>query len=72
MPSVKPLKRSELIYYLKRYGFVGPFAGGKHQYMLKGKHSITVPNPHHTEIGKEFLKRILKQAEISIEEWENL
>ena len=72
MPSIKSLKRSELIYYLKRCGFVGPFAGGKHQYMLKGNHSIAIPNPHHSEIGKEFLKKILRQAEISIEEWEKL
>jgi len=54
MPSVKPLKRSELIHYLKQCGFAGPFAGGKYQYMLKENHSITIPNPHHQKSEKNF------------------
>jgi predicted RNA binding protein YcfA (HicA-like mRNA interferase family) len=72
MPPVKPIKRQALISYLKKFGFTGPFAGGKHQFMLKGVLSLTIPNPHRAEIGKEFLKRILKQANISVEEWEKL
>jgi predicted RNA binding protein YcfA (HicA-like mRNA interferase family) len=72
MPPLKPLKRSELIHFLKECSFTGPYAGGKHQYMVKRSLSITLPNPHQSDIGREFLKRILKQAKISTEEWENL
>lgn len=72
MPPIKPIKRSDLIHYLKQFEFSGPFSGGKHQFMLKEKHSITIPNPHHAEIGKEFLKKILRQANISIEDWERI
>ncbi len=72
MPPFKPIKRSDLIYYLKKSGYTGPFSGGKHQFMIKGNHSITIPNPHQSDIGKEFLKKILKQANISIEEWGKL
>jgi len=72
MPPVKPLKRSDLIYYLKQFGFTGPYSGGKHQFMIKKNLSLTIPNVHQSDIGKEFLKRILQQAKISIEEWEKL
>ena len=72
MPSIKPLKRIELIHYLKKFGFEGPFSGGKHQFMIKAKLILTIPNPHKSEIGKELLIRILKQAKIEISEWEKL
>jgi predicted RNA binding protein YcfA (HicA-like mRNA interferase family) len=72
VPAFKPIKRSELVSYLKKSGYDGPFAGGKHQFMIKGDHSITLPNPHRSEIGREFLKKILREAKISIEEWEKL
>ena len=72
MPSIKPLKRKELIFYLKKAGFEGPFSGRKHQFMLKSDLSLTIPNPHESDIEKSFLLKILKQAGISKEEWENL
>ena len=72
MTPLKPLKRSELIYFLKQCGFSGPYSGGKHQFMVNGELSLTIPNPHQSDIGKEFLKKILKQAKIPIEDWEKL
>jgi len=58
VPSIKPLKRRELIHNLKKLGFEGPFSGGKHQFMIKAKLTLTIPNPHKSEIGKELLIRI--------------
>lgn len=72
MPALKPIKRKELIYYLKKLGFEGPYSGGKHQFMIKEKLTLTLPNPHKSEIGKEFLIRILRQAKIEISDWERL
>jgi predicted RNA binding protein YcfA (HicA-like mRNA interferase family) len=72
MPPLGPIKRKDLIRYLKRLGFEGPFSGGKHQFMAKGDITIRIPNPHQSEIGREFLTRILRQAGISREEWEIL
>lgn len=72
MPTVKPLKRKELIHFLKKLGFEGPYSGGKHQFMVKDKLTLTIPNPHKSEIGKELLIRILKQAKIETSEWEKL
>jgi len=72
MPEFGPIKRKDLIRYLKELGFIGPSSGGKHQHMKKGNITLTLPNPHQGDIGKELLARILRQAEISREEWEIL
>ena len=72
MPPFKPIKRQELIRYLKKLGFSGPRAGGNHQYMVKGQLKLFIPNPHRGVIGKSLLARILRQANITRDEWENL
>lgn len=72
MPPLGPIKRKELIKMLKQAGFEGPFIGGKHDFMVKGDLRLVIPNPHHSEIGKELLVRILRQANISRAEWEKL
>jgi hypothetical protein len=40
--------------------------------MIKAEITIRVPNPHSGDIGIELLTRILRQANISREEWEAL
>jgi len=72
MPHFGPIKRRELIACLRRAGFSGPFAGGKHEFMQRGDLSLTVPNPHGSDIGPKLLSQVLRQAQISREEWERL
>ena len=72
MPAFGPVKRDVLIRCLRRCGFDGPYSGGKHSFMVKERVTLTIPNPHHKDIGKEFLTRILRQAGVSKEEWEKL
>jgi len=72
MPVIGPIKRKDLIRNLKKLGFEGPFSGGKHQFMLKDKLRLTLPNPHKQEISPSLLLKILKQAQISREAWEQL
>jgi predicted RNA binding protein YcfA (HicA-like mRNA interferase family) len=72
MPAFGPVKRSELIRCLRLLGFTGPYAGGKHQFMLRAENTLTLPNPHQTDIGRELLARILRQGGISRENWEAL
>ncbi len=72
MPKIAPIKRKDLIYYLRQLGFDGPYSGGKHQFMIKGSLTVRIPNPHQGDIGKELLTRILKQAAIDKKDWENL
>jgi len=69
MAKISPLSQSDLIKKLKMFGFEGPFSGGKHLYMIRGKLRLTIPNPHRKKIGVDLLMRILKQAGISREEW---
>jgi predicted RNA binding protein YcfA (HicA-like mRNA interferase family) len=52
MPVFGPIKRKDLIRCLKALGFAGPYAGGKHQYMLKDELRLTIPNPHKSDISK--------------------
>jgi len=40
--------------------------------MLKGSITIRIPNPHQSTVSKELLHRILRQAHITKEEWEQL
>jgi len=70
MPPFGPIKRSDLIKYLRKWGFDDPYSGGKHPFMVKGDLTLAIPNPHQKDIGREFLIRILRQAGISKEEWE--
>jgi predicted RNA binding protein YcfA (HicA-like mRNA interferase family) len=54
---------------LKKFGFEGPYRGGKHPFMVKGSLVLTIPNPHKKEISVDLLTRILRQANIEKEEW---
>ena len=66
------LSRKELIRKLKDLGFIGPFSGGKHQFMQKDKLKLRIPNPHTGDIHVSLIKEILRQANISREKWEKV
>ena len=72
MPRFGPVHRKDLVGYLKRLGFDGPYSGGKHEFMVKGQLRLVLPNPHQGEIGKDLLARFLRQAGIRRDEWEKL
>jgi len=69
LPKLIPVSRVMLIKRLRKLGFEGPFQGGRHQYMIRGERRLTLPNPHKKEIQVDLLSRILRQADISREEW---
>ena len=71
-PRLGAIKRRDLIHYLKQLGFEGPFSGGKHQFMVQRDRTLSLPNPHRSEIGRELLVRVLRQAGITKGEWEQL
>jgi predicted RNA binding protein YcfA (HicA-like mRNA interferase family) len=72
MPHFGPIKRRELVACFRRLGFTGPYAGGKHEFMQRGDLSLTIPNPHGSDIRPKLLGRILRQAGIERSEWEKL
>jgi len=57
---------NKFIKKMKKLGFTGPYAGGKHLFIQKEGLDLAIPNPHHRkDIGAGLLARILKQAKIS-------
>ena len=70
MPAFGPIRRRALIRTLRRLGFVGPFSGGKHEYMVRGDVVLTIPNPHGSDLSVRLLAVILRQAGISRREWD--
>ena len=72
MPAFGPIKRADLVRALRNAGFDGPYSGAKHQFMVRDSVTLRIPNPHQSDIGRELLARVLQQAGITREEWEQL
>lgn len=70
MPRLAPVSRRELIRRLVALGFDGPYVGGRHEFVVRGNVRLILPNPHRGEIGVDLLTRLLRQAEITREEWQ--
>jgi predicted RNA binding protein YcfA (HicA-like mRNA interferase family) len=69
MPSLRPVSRRELVRKLRGLGFEGPFPGGRHQWMRRRGLRLTIPNPHRSAIDPGLIRRILRHASISHDEW---
>jgi predicted RNA binding protein YcfA (HicA-like mRNA interferase family) len=74
MPQFGPIRRKDFIRALKELGFIGPYSGGRHEFMLResDRLRLTIPNPHKGEIGKSLLAELLREAGISRADWEKL
>jgi predicted RNA binding protein YcfA (HicA-like mRNA interferase family) len=68
----KNISRRKLIQKLIKLGFSGPFPGGRHLYVVKGVFKVRIPNPHQKDISKSLVMKIIHQAGISVEDWENI
>lgn len=71
MPRLIPVSRREFIHRLRALGFDGPYSGGQHEFMLKGDRRIILPNPHRGDLSADLLARLLRQTDITREEWES-
>ncbi len=69
MDRLTPVSWRNLVQRFREIGFEGPYAGGRHPQMRRGDLTVIIPNPHEGDIGVGFLKRILRQANVSREEW---
>ncbi len=68
----KPISRLVLIRKLKNLGFIGPYSGGKHEFMEKGDLRLAIPNPHRGDIGVRLISIILKQISLSSRDFDAL
>ena len=65
-----PISRRDFIERLRNLGWEGPFAGGKHEFMIKGAMKLPIPNPHgRSEISVGKLREILTEIGVSRDEW---
>lgn len=72
MPQFGPMRRDDLVYFLRKLGFEPPERGGSHQYMRRGRFKLRIPNDHGSPFSTNLVGRILEQAGITREEWEAL
>ena len=70
MARLTPVARRELVRRLRLLGFDGPFVGGRHEFMLRGTRRLILPNPHRGDVDTDLLVRLLRQADVTREEWE--
>jgi predicted RNA binding protein YcfA (HicA-like mRNA interferase family) len=68
LSELGPMKRRDIIDYLKDKGFTGPFSGAKHAFMSwKNGKKIVVPNPHGgEEYSRGLVNQIFKQADFAM------
>ena len=59
--SMKPCKRKDFIRKLKALGFIGPFSGSKHQFMLFEHFRLTIPS--NDEFSGPQIKMMLREVE---------
>jgi predicted RNA binding protein YcfA (HicA-like mRNA interferase family) len=64
-----PITRRELIKRLRILGWNGPFVGGKHEFMIRGAMKLPIPNPHGGVLSVAMVSEILRETEISREDW---
>lgn len=74
MPKLSPLKANEVMRKLRVLGYIGPIPGGRHAHMVHHLQKKVIPIPTHgsKDIGVGLLRKIIREAGVSIEEWQNL
>ena len=65
----KGISWRKLVQKFRRLGFDGPYAGGRHLFMVRGTLKVRIPNPHRKDISTHLLAEILRQAGISYDQW---
>ncbi|EKD30521.1 MAG: YcfA family protein [uncultured bacterium (gcode 4)] len=73
MWKIKPISHTNFVKKLKKLWFVWPFSWWKHLFMSRWDFDFTIPNKHgNQDIGIALLSRLLRQIEISIDEWNEI
>lgn len=76
MAGWHPLKRREFIRRLRALGFVGPYRGTRHEFLIHAQKRQTISS--NADFSVPQVKMLLRQAEfvlgrkIGAEEWERL
>ncbi|MEK7565368.1 MAG: type II toxin-antitoxin system HicA family toxin [Patescibacteria group bacterium] len=68
----KSISWRKLVRKLNKLGFYGPFSGGRHLFMERNGHKIYIPNPHRSDLSVGLVAMIIRQAKISLEDWNKI
>ncbi|MDZ4278697.1 MAG: type II toxin-antitoxin system HicA family toxin [Dehalococcoidia bacterium] len=68
---VRALPRRQLIARLRALGFSGPFVGAKHEFMVRERLRLRIPNPHGRDIPASLIRRMLREAGIPEKDWDD-
>ncbi|MDI6734631.1 MAG: type II toxin-antitoxin system HicA family toxin [bacterium] len=71
-PQIKLCSGVELVKKLKRLGWSVDRQKGSHVMMVKEDYPYTLSIPQHKELGMGILKKIIKQAGLTVEEFNAL
>ncbi|PIR45014.1 MAG: hypothetical protein COV10_01670 [Candidatus Vogelbacteria bacterium CG10_big_fil_rev_8_21_14_0_10_51_16] len=66
---IRSISWQKLVKKFRSLGFTGPYSGGRHLFMVRGGLKVRIPNPHRSDISKSLVLEILRQAGISVDEW---
>ncbi len=71
MPRLKPESSRTTIKKLRQLGYDGPYGGGRHIFMRhpETKHKIPVPAHGGRDIPIGTLRAMLRQLDISVQDW---
>jgi len=74
MPKLTPLKPNEVMRKLRALGYNGPIPGGRHVHMVHHASHKVIPVPSHgnKDVGVGLLRKIVRDAGISVDEWQKL
>ena len=62
----------KLVQKFRALKFDGPYSGGRHLFMIKGKLKVHIPNSHQGNASVGLVNEILRQAGISKHDWDNV
>jgi len=68
----KNISWRKLVQNFRKFGFEGPYIGGKHLFMKNGSLKIHIPSKHKSDISAGLINEILRQAGINKQEWDKL
>jgi hypothetical protein len=76
MSQWRPCKRNEFVRRVRRLGFVGLYAGSRHQFMVFENHRLTIPS--NKEYSVPQVRMMIREVEailgrqVLADEWESL
>ena len=73
MTKLSPLKPREVISKLKKLGFTVDHVSGSHYIMFNARTKTRIPIPYHAkDLKTGTLRSIIKQTELSVEEFSKI